>query len=128
MLCFYFSFKYYSKWQLNRLKCTFLEVNLASNNGNAASVTINTSKKEGSGRSSPEVQQASDQANNGPASNNDHNSKKSKRANKAESNGTVDCTPPDYIMPGSKDRLVTPVHPRSYDNESVKVCLATVCL
>ena len=102
-------------------------MNLASNNGSAASVTINTSKKEGSGRSSPEVQQA-DQANNGQASNNDHNSKKSKRANKAESNGTVDCTPPDYIMPGSKDRLVTPVHPRSYDNESVKVCLATVCL
>jgi len=105
------------------------EVNLASNNGSAASVTINTSKKEGSGRSSPEVQQA-DQANNGPASNNDHNSKKSKRANKAESNGTVDCTPPDYIMPGSKDRLVTPVHPRSYDNESVKMssCLKLITM
>jgi len=58
--------------------------------------------------------------------------KKSKRANKTEahSNGTVDCTPPDYIMPGSKDRLVTPVHPRSNDNESVKMssCLKLITM
>lgn len=34
--------------------------------------------------------------------------------------GSIDCTPPDYIMPKSKERPLLPLHPNLADN---KVCI-----
>uniref|UniRef100_A0A4W3J7C7 Clustered mitochondria protein homolog n=1 Tax=Callorhinchus milii TaxID=7868 RepID=A0A4W3J7C7_CALMI len=39
----------------------------------------------------------------------------------------VDCSPPEYILPGSKDRLLSPLQPPVLDNKSVQ-CLKALML
>ena len=34
---------------------------------------------------------------------------------------TIDCTPPDYIMPGSKERPLLPLHPIGKDTKVAHV-------
>ena len=46
-----------------------------------------------------------------PISNGDSSSKRKKQARAMEQLlASVDCNPPDYLMPGYKDRLLTPMH------------------
>ena len=46
---------------------------------------------------------------------------------------TLDCTPPDYIMPGSKERPLLPLHPVDKDMKVTNVflllrkCLSLSC-
>ena len=39
---------------------------------------------------------------------------------------TLDCTPPDYIMPGSKERPLLPLHPVDKDMKVTNVFLLSL--
>jgi len=81
--------------------------NLGTSSSPTPSVSINNSPKQENDRSSPESSEVSTKV----STSNGDNQKKRRTQRSEQNNDIVDCTPPDYIMPGTKDRLLTPIHP-----------------
>jgi len=80
-----------------------------------------------SGTSTPESPTAGSAASDAtpkPTSNGQDGAKRKKHQQKAAEPpvlDSVDCTPPDCIMPGCKERLMTPLHPVPKDLPKVDV-------
>lgn len=47
-----------------------------------------------------------------------NSNKQNNAKNSSSSNSYVDCTPPNYILPGAKERLLKPLHPIQNDEQS----------
>lgn len=97
-----------------------LDGNLGTSSSPTPSVSINNSPKQENDRSSPESSEGSTKV----SSSNGDNQKKRRTQRSEQNNDIVDCTPPDYIMPGTKDRLLTPIHPTDASVVKVTICRA----
>ncbi|XP_068102299.1 clustered mitochondria protein homolog [Hyperolius riggenbachi] len=63
----------------------------------------------------------------GDSSSHDNNGKKKKRPSTEQAYDAIDCSPPEYILPGSTERPFQPLQPLTSDSKSPQ-CLKSVML